>query len=163
MILHLLVFLLTFAFMAAGLAGSILPWLPGAPLILAGALIFAFYNDFALLGRGTLILLCLLTGLSFFLDFLASGIGLKQAGASRWGLLGAILGGLVGLFLGGIAGLILGPILGAVIFEIGRGGKWQNSWPIARGHLLGLLVGTLGKFLIALIMIVIILIKMLSE
>lgn len=162
MILHIFIIGLTFTFMAAGLAGSILPWLPGAPLILAGALMYAFYTDFTTLAAGTLVLLSLLTVLSLLLDFLASVIGVKQAGASRWGLLGALLGGLGGLVVGGIVGLILGPILGAVIFEIARGGRLENSLRIARGHLLGLLVGTLGKFLIALIMIAIFLLRILS-
>jgi uncharacterized protein YqgC (DUF456 family) len=162
MIVHLLIIVLTSAFMAAGLAGSILPWLPGAPLILVGTFLYAFHTDFAAIGAGTLGLFSLLTVLSLFLDFIASVIGVKQAGASRWGLLGALLGGMGGLFVGGIVGLILGPILGAVIFEIARGEKWKNSFRIARGHLLGLLVGTLGKFLIALIMIAIFLVRIIS-
>jgi uncharacterized protein YqgC (DUF456 family) len=162
LILHITIIVLTFGFIAAGLVGSILPMLPGAPLIFAGALIYAFYTDFSAIGGGTLVLLSLLTGLSLFLDFFASLSGVKKAGASRWGMLGAFLGGLVGLFVGGIVGLIFGPIIGAVIFEMAGGGKWASSWRIALGHLLGLLLGTLGKFLLALLMIIIFLVRIMA-
>jgi len=160
--LQVLVVILTAILMLTGLLGSVLPILPGAPLILLGAFIYAWHTDFVVITLGTLIVLLILTLFSQALDYVASVIGAKKFGGSRWGMGGAFLGGIIGLFLGGILGIIIGPFLGALIFELIHGRGMTASFKIGLGTLVGFLGGALGKVVIAMIMIGIFLIKIME-
>jgi len=156
---HLLIIFVTAALMIVGLAGSVLPVIPGSPLILLGAFVYAWYTGFALVTWATLLWLAGLTLLSHFLEFLATAWGVKKYGGSRWAMLGAVAGGIFGTFAAGIAGLVLGPFVGAFLFEIIHSGSAKKSWRSAAGTLIGLLFGTLGKLVLSAVMIGIFLVK----
>jgi len=53
-----IIIMATIALMLIGLIGSVLPFIPGAPLILLGAFIYAWYTDFLVVTWGTLVILC---------------------------------------------------------------------------------------------------------
>ena len=89
---HVMIIILTALLMFAGLIGSVLPILPGPPLIFIGALVYAWHTDFKTITWETIALLLLLTLLSLILDFFASVFGAKKYGASRWGEGGALVG-----------------------------------------------------------------------
>jgi uncharacterized protein YqgC (DUF456 family) len=139
--------------MLAGLAGSVLPILPGPPLILLGAFLYAWYTEFTVISWGALIVLSLLTLFIQAMDYLASMFGAKKFGASSWGMFGAFLGGIIGLFLGGIFGIIIGPFLGAFVLEMLHGKSVQSSVKIGFGTLIGFLASTVGKFVVGITMI----------
>jgi len=116
--------ILTLVVMLVGLAGSVLPGLPGVPLIFLSALVYAYLTDFAFVGVGILLLLGLLALLAFVSDFLATTYGVRRFGASNWGTVGGAVGGIVGalvgaLFLGigAVFGLLLGTIGGVFLGE----------------------------------------------
>ena len=144
---------ITIVLMLVGLAGSVLPMLPGTPLILLGAIMYAWYTNFTVVTWGNIIVLLALMLLSQVLEYLASIMGAKKFGASRWGIAGAFCGGLVGLFLGGIVGIIVGPLLGALLFELFYGKTVKASLQIGLGTVVGFVGGAIGKFIIALTMI----------
>lgn len=152
----------TIALMLIGLIGSALPFVPGSPLILLGAFIYAWYTDFLVVTWGTLVILLLLTVLSQILDYLASILGAKKFGASRWGMSGAFLGGIIGLFSGGILGILIGPFIGALLLEFLHGQDLPASLKIGLGTLVGFLGGAIGKIIIALTMIGIFLVKIIG-
>lgn len=147
--------------MAIGLFGTVLPFIPGSPIIFAGALLYAWYTDFTIISWSTLSLLLVLVVTSQILEYLASLVGAKRYGAGKWGIIGAFVGGLVGLFLGGIFGIIIGPFLGAVIFEMVGGRKMNDSLKIGFGTLVGFIGGAIGKFILGLIMVGIFLMQVL--
>jgi uncharacterized protein len=128
----------------AGIAGSVLPALPGVPLVFLGLLLGAWIDHFQKVGWFTLIVLGLLTLLSFAVDFLATSMGAKRVGASKWAVIGSALGTLAGLFFG-IPGLILGPFLGAVAGELLARRGQRQAVRSGFGAWVGLLVGTAGK------------------
>jgi hypothetical protein len=148
--------------MLIGLIGSVLPFIPGSPLILLGAFIYAWYTDFLVVTWGTLVILLLLTVLSQILDYLASILGAKKFGASRWGMSGAFLGGIIGLFSGGVLGILIGPFIGALLLELLHGQDLPASLKIGLGTLVGFLGGAIGKIIIALTMIGIFLVKIIG-
>ncbi len=152
----------TIALMLIGLIGSALPFVPGSPLILLGAFIYAWYTDFLVVTWGTLVILLLLTVLSQILDYLASILGAKKFGASRWGMSGAFLGGIIGLFSGGILGILIGPFIGALLLEFLHGQDLPASLKIGLGTLVGFLGGAIGKIIIALTMVGIFLVKIIG-
>jgi hypothetical protein len=128
----------------AGLAGAVLPALPGVPLVYGGLMVAAWADDFQRVGWVTLAFLGVLTVASFAIDFAATAMGAKRVGATKYAIVGAALGTLGGLFLG-IPGLILGPFVGAVIGEMLSHGEWRKATQAGLATWMGLLFGTLAK------------------
>jgi uncharacterized protein len=100
--LQSLYYLLAVILVLVGIAGVILPALPGLPLVFAGMLLAAWAGDFQQIGWVTLVVLGLLTLLSVGVDFFATLVGAKRVGASKEALIGAVLGTFAGLFFGPI-------------------------------------------------------------
>jgi hypothetical protein len=140
------------AMVLAGLAGSVLPALPGVPLVFGGLLVAAWADDFQRVGLVTLTLLGLLTLLSFVIDFAATAMGAKRVGATKLAIVGAAVGAIGGLFLG-IPGLILGPFIGAVAGEMISHGKIEQAGKVGIATWVGLLFGTLAKLALVFTMI----------
>src|SRR5581483_12384453 len=106
--MEIVICILAVSLVLIGLAGTILPMLPGVPLVFAGLLLAAWSNRFESVGWPVLAVLALLALLSVLVDFTASSLGAKRVGASRAAILGAGLGAGFGMFLG-LPGLLLGP------------------------------------------------------
>lgn len=100
-----------------GLIGTVLPALPGLPLVYAGMLLAAWAGGFEQVGVLMLVVLGILTLLSLAVDFWATALGAKRVGASRKAIIGAMLGTFAGLFFGPF-GLLLGPFAGALAGEL---------------------------------------------
>jgi uncharacterized protein len=148
----------TIALFAVGLIGTVLPMLPGTTIILAAAIIHRIMlGAEKSVGWKTIVLLVLLTLLSYVFDFLGSYFGAKYFGATKWGALGAVLGALIGLFFG-IIGLFVGPVIGAVAGEFIAGKRMIDAGRAGWGSLLGNLGAMLGRLIIAVAMITIFLI-----
>ena len=145
-------FTLVLLVMLAGLIGSVVPGLPGTPIVLAAAIAHRLY--FGPAGASIWVLVCLggFTLLSIAFDYLAGMFGAKKLGATWRGVLGAVVGGLVGIFFN-LPGIILGPFLGAVLFELAGGRPIKPAARAGLGAMLGLLAGAVGKLAICLAMI----------
>lgn len=153
----LLLYLLAALLVVAGLAGTLLPVLPGAPLVFVGLLVAAWADGFTHVGGWTLAILAMLTLLSLVVDFWATAHGAKRVGASKLAMLGATLGTVVGLFFA-LPGLILGPFIGAVAGELlHQRSLHPNSLGLAgkvgAGTWLGILLGTALKLALAFTML----------
>lgn len=135
-----------------GIAGVILPALPGLPLVFAGMLLAAWAGDFHQIGWVTLVILGLLTLLSVGVDFFATLVGAKRVGASKKALLGAVLGTFAGLFFGPI-GLFAGPFVGALLGELWHGREIGQAAKVGLGTWLGILLGTVLKLGLAFAML----------
>ena len=136
--------LLAAVLVIAGLAGSVLPAMPGVPLVFAGLVIGAWADDFERVSWLTLTLLGLLTLASFAIDFLATALGAQRVGATRLAVVGAMAGTLAGLVFG-IPGLILGPFVGAVAGELVSHGRMPQATRAGLATWVGLLFGTLAR------------------
>lgn len=131
-----------------GFAGTILPALPGLPLMFAGMLLAAWAGDFAQIGGWTIGVLGLMAVLALGIDFIAGLLGAKRVGASRLALLGAAIGTVVGLFFG-LPGLLLGPFVGAVLGELAHTRQAGTAARVGLGTWIGLLLGTVLKLTVA--------------
>lgn len=130
--------------MSLGLLGSLLPGLPGTPLVLLVAVGHRLYFGDTSVSNLVLTLLVLITLFSLAVDYLASVLGAKKLGATWKGLLGAVVGALIGLFFA-LPGIILGTFLGALLFELAGGREFNAAARAGVGAMLGLLVGAIGK------------------
>ncbi len=141
---HELLWVVVALLVAAGAAGTVLPAVPGTPLVFAGLLLAAWIDGFLKVGWFPLTILGLLTVLSLVVDMAATAFGAKRVGASKTAVVGAALGTLVGLFFG-IPGLLVGPFVGAVAGELLVKKDWQQAGRVGVGAWLGFLFGTLTK------------------
>jgi hypothetical protein len=136
------------ALLAAGVAGLVLPVLPGAVLLVAGVVALAWAGDFAILGWGTVAFAGAMGLAITAVDWAASLLGAKAFGASRWAVVGSAVGLVVGLFLG-LPGIILGPAVGALAFEYARNPDFQRALQAGLGAFLGFVAGSVLKVTMA--------------
>jgi uncharacterized protein YqgC (DUF456 family) len=136
----------------AGLAGTLLPLLPGIPLMMAGMLLVAWADGFTRIGGATLLVLAALTVLSLLAEALAAALGAKRVGASRAAVAGAALGALFGFFAG-IIGILVGPFVGAMAGELLARPGATRAVEVGVGAWAGFLIGTVAKVAIAFVML----------
>ncbi len=148
-----LLLITTMLVMLFGLLGSLLPVIPGLPIIWGASLLYAILTGFEDITQSYLITFGLLTVFVLLMDYVAGIYGAKRMGASRWGLVGAVAGMIVGIIVGNLPGFILGPLIGAVAFELLIGRKFKEAMKAGFGTFLGFLAGTVMKLVLSFIMI----------
>jgi uncharacterized protein YqgC (DUF456 family) len=144
--------ILVFVLMAAGVVGTVLPILPGAMLIFAGAVLGAWIDDFARVSGWTLGVLGILAALSIACDFVVASLGAKRLGASPLAISGATLGTFVGVFTG-LWGLLFMPLVGAVVGEFLAMRNLRRAGQVGVATGVGLFVGAVVKIALAFSMI----------
>lgn len=144
--------LLVVLVVVAGLVGTVVPALPGAPLVFAGLFLGAWIEGFEVVGWGTLGILAVLAIVAWIVDFVASAAGARYLGATSRAFWGATIGAIVGIFFG-VVGMLLGPFFGAVIGELSGGSDLVRSGRAGLGAWLGLVVATALKLAICFLMI----------
>jgi uncharacterized protein YqgC (DUF456 family) len=140
------------ALIMAGLAGAIIPALPGIPLIFGGIWLIAALDHYRHLGLWWLIGIAIVGAVGLTFDLLAGALGAKRAGASKQAVAGALFGTVIGLFFG-LPGLLLGPFVGAVLGELASGNSMSRSTQVGFSAWIGLLFGTILKLVASLMMV----------
>jgi uncharacterized protein YqgC (DUF456 family) len=135
-----------------GLAGALVPALPGIPLIMGGIWLIAGVDRYQHLGQWWLLSIGLIGAIGVTLDLLAGALGAKRVGASKQAVWGALVGTFIGLFLG-LPGLLLGPFVGAVVGELTAGNSILRSTHVGVSAWLGLIFGTIIKLVSSLMMV----------
>lgn len=135
-----------------GMAGAVLPTLPGIPMIFGGIWLAAAVDHYRHLGMWWLLIIGVLGSVGVIVDLIASALGARRVGASRLALWGASLGTLIGMFFG-VPGLLFGPFIGALLGELASGNSVLRSAHVGVGTWLGLLFGTLLKLVISFAMV----------
>jgi hypothetical protein len=138
--------------MVAGIAGTVLPALPGTVLILAGIVLGAWIDDFVHVGVLPLAVVTVLAVLAWVLDYVAGLMGAQQVGASRQALVGAAIGTVVGLFMG-LVGVLFMPLVGAAVGEYMARRDQRHALRVGVATWLGILVGMLAKVVLGFMMI----------
>jgi uncharacterized protein len=181
---------ITLVVMLVGLLGSVLPGLPGVPLIFPSALVYAYVTDFEVVGALVLVLLGLFALLAFVVDFVSTAYGARRFGASNWGTAGGAIGGLVGALVGALFfgvgalfGLLAGTIGGVFVGEYlrrrrptpsggeqrrvrsvrGGRGDWRRTSRAAGGVLVGYLVGTVAQGVLGLLSVIVFVVALFVE
>ncbi len=135
-----------------GLAGTVLPLLPGTLLVWAGLLLGAWIDDFTRVSALTVVFITLLAALAWALDFVAGLMGAKRAGAAKLALVGAAAGTVVGIFMG-LVGVLFMPLVGAAIGQYWAQGDQQRAAKVAFATWLGLMLGMVAKVAISFVMV----------
>jgi uncharacterized protein YqgC (DUF456 family) len=148
--------------MLVGLAGCILPMLPGTPLVFIGIYIYAWLTGFTIISRNLIIIFLILTVLSVVIEYISSSIGSKKFGASKLGFIGAFVGATIGVFFAPW-GLIIGPLAGALLGELIVGKKLKEAFRSGTGAVIGFFGGTFLKIVISFAMIAFFTIRLLQN
>lgn len=145
--------LIAVGLMLVGLIGTVVPGIPGLPLVLAGGVLFAVGSGFDVIGPWQLGGFVGLGLLGMALSLVGNLLGARAFGASLFGVIGALVGLFVGFFLAGPIGILIGPLLGAVLAELARGRELREALRSGVGALLGYVFGTLAELAIALVLV----------
>ncbi|MCK3683446.1 DUF456 domain-containing protein [Maribellus sp. YY47] len=142
-------FLLVFLgalFMIAGIAGCVLPVIPGPPLSYIGLLLLHFTSRYQF-STTFLIIWGIVTVVVYVVDYFIPVWGTKRFGGSKRGVWGSLIGLVIGLFFFPPFGIIIGPFLGAVIGELTAGKDHGSALKSGFGSFMGFLLGTLLKLI----------------
>jgi uncharacterized protein YqgC (DUF456 family) len=135
-----------------GIVGTVLPALPGLPLVFAGMLLASWVSGFEKVGGVALVVLGLLTVLSMGIDFAATAMGAKRVGASKLAIIGSVIGTFAGLAFG-LVGVFVGPFVGALVGELIHTRQLSQATKVGVGTWIGIVVGTVLKFGLAFAMV----------
>jgi len=152
--MDILLWLLAGLLVGMGMAGTLLPLLPGLPLVFAGLLLAAWIGGSERVGWPVLLALGLLTMLSLAIDALAASLGARRVGAGRAAILGAALGTLVGLFFG-LPGMLIGPFAGAALGQFLLRRDLAEAGRVGLAAWVGFLLGSAAKLALGLLMLAI--------
>lgn len=136
----------------AGVIGTVLPALPGPPLVLLGVLLAAWIDRFAKIPGYVCAIISALALIAMAIDWIAGAMGAKRMGASRLALIGATLGAILGV-LSGFWGLLFMPLIGAAVGEFIARQDLLRAGQVGVATWLGMLVGTVVKLAIVAMMI----------
>lgn len=156
--MDIILLILGFVLMIAGILGSILPILPGIPLSWTGLLILhltvAVPMDFIFLG-----ITLIVTIIIFLMQYLIPAAGTKYFGGSRRGMVGATIGLVVGIFIPIPLGILIGSFLGAFIGEISNRSTSKTALRAAFGSFIGFMASTFMEFFVSGIFLILFLYK----
>ncbi len=144
--------ILSVALMLLGLAGTVLPALPGTVLVLAGIVLGAWIDDFQRVGGGMLTVIGVVAVLAWVLDYVAGLLGAKKAGASKQAIIGAAVGTVAGIFMG-LVGVLFMPLVGAAVGEYLAMKDERRALKVGVATWLGIMAGLLAKVVLAFVMI----------
>ena len=151
--MHTLIIIVVILLLLAGMAGTVVPFIPGIPLVFIGIAAYGWYDNFQTIDAQYLIVLACLTLLSVFMDYLSTMLGAKYFGSTKQGTWGALLGTVIGLFLFPPIGIIAGPFVGAIIGESMAGKDSRAALKVALGTVAGLFTGMLFNVILAIGMV----------
>ncbi len=135
-----------------GVAGTVLPALPGTALVLAGIVLAAWIDDFTRVGATTIAIVSVLAVLSWVLDYVAGLLGARKVGASPMAIAGAAIGTVVGLFMG-LVGVLFMPLVGAALGEFLEMRDHRRAVSVGVATWIGILVGLVAKVVLAFMMV----------
>jgi uncharacterized protein len=150
--MDMLWWVLAVTLIVVGVAGAVLPALPGPILVLAGVALAAWIDGFTRVGMAAVAIVAVLAVMAWILDYAAGMLGAKKVGASKEALWGATIGTVLGLFAGFIGVLFL-PLVGAAIGEYVARRDQMHAMKVGVATWLGILAGLAAKVVIVFMMV----------
>jgi uncharacterized protein YqgC (DUF456 family) len=155
-------FILALIMMLVGLAGVLMPFVPGVELMWLAVLGYAIVEGFAAIDPLAFAVLTILGLAGATSDLWLSLLGARISGASvsstLFSILGAVIGGIIGFFVGGIGafpGMVIGSALGVFLNEYRLRREWKGSGKAALGAVIGFTVSVVVQLVIGMAMLVI--------
>lgn len=144
--------LLSIALIVLGLAGTVLPALPGTLFVLMGIVLGAWIDDFTRVGWAAITSVTVIAVVAWVLDYVAGLLGARRAGASRQAVIGAAIGTVAGIFMG-LVGVLFMPLVGAAIGEFIARRDQARAMRVGVATWVGIMLGMLAKVVLAFVMV----------
>ena len=129
-------------FAMVGLAGCILPVIPGPPFSFLALIILSWAKDWEPFSSTFLIIMAILTILVTILDYIIPASGAKKYGASKLAVWGSIIGMLIGVFFFPPLGIFIGGFIGALAGELLTTKKAKKALRAGWGVFIGIMLST---------------------
>jgi len=136
--------ILAIILLLAGLAGAILPVIPG-PVISFLGLLSVYFLSTKPLEDSFMVTFGIITVAVTAIDQVVPILGTKKMGGSKYGVNGSIVGLIIGIFFFPPIGLIVGPFMGAIVGEMISGKDFNQATRAGFGSFVGFLSGTVLK------------------
>ena len=151
--MELLLVIIAFVLLVAGLLGAVLPVLPGPPLSFFGLLLLR-WSDFAEFTFVFLLVWAIIAAAVTIMDYFLPSLLAKQFGGSRAAVIGSFLGLLAGIFFFPPWGLVFGSFIGAFVGELIHSNvNGAKAFKVALGAFLAFIVGSGAKLLVSFMML----------
>lgn len=137
--------------MLPGIAGVVLPVIPGLPYMFIVALVFGIVDGFRHLSALELGGLFFIVLASVAVDFFSGVLGAKYGGAARRSIFLGFLGLIVGMIVFPPFGGIIGMFLAVLLSEITGSQDQRRAFRAATGSVIGYVAGTILSLILALI------------
>lgn len=137
--------LLVALLMAVGLAGVVMPFVPGLPIIWGAALLYGILTGFGGVGLAAMIAITLLVLVGMAASIVLPERAGAAAGVSRRTRLLAGLLGLVGFFVIPVIGFVIGACLGVLLVQYQETEDWQNAVTTTIAVLKGFGIGLIAE------------------
>ncbi len=144
--------ILSICLVVVGVWGTIIPVLPGIALIFSGYWVWGIASGWKDYSTTTVVMMGLITLISYVLDYYAGALGAKKYGASKGGVWGSIIGAVLGFIFLSLPGLVLGPFVGAIVGELMVGRSHTDALRAGWGAFIGFLAGSLMRIIIGVVM-----------
>jgi len=147
--MEILLIILAFILLIAGLLGAVVPILPGPPLSYVG-LLLVHWSGFGTFSTAFLWLWAGIAVVVTVMDYFLPSLLAKQFGGSRAAAIGSFLGLLIGIFFFPPWGMIVGPFLGAMAGELVHNrANGAKAFTVALGAFLAFIVGSGAKLIVS--------------
>ncbi len=132
-----LLIVLGFLSIIAGIIGCVLPIIPGPILSYCGLIIVSLAYKWELFNVRFLVVMGVITAAVTTLDYVLPLISAKKFGASKYSIWGSLFGMIIGVILFPPFGLLIGAFIGAVLGELIFNMDTRKSLKAGIGALIG--------------------------
>lgn len=139
--------------MLIGMAGVVIPGLPGVGLIYLGILFYGIATGFTTISFTTVVVLGIISVLALLTNYAGSAFGSRYGGGKKWAVIGTAFGAIIGATIGPL-GIFLGAFLGALIGAFTEGASHQQALKVAVYSVFGILGSVVVQFLLAIVLII---------
>lgn len=137
---------------AVGLAGTVVPVLPGLVLVAGATLVYGLVEGFGAVGTVAFVLIVAVGIAGTVAGFVIPQRSASAGGAPRTSILLGAAGAVAGFFLVPIVGVPLGGVLGIYVAERARTGEHDAAWRTTYATVRGFGVATLVQLGAGLVM-----------
>ena len=132
--------------MAVGLVGTLLPLLPGLPIIWVAALVYGLLTDFGTAGWVAFGLITVLLVAGMVAGVVLPHRRVSAGGAPMTTVAAGVGLGIIGFFVIPVIGLPLGAVVGVLPAERARTQDWDVAWTSTKNLLVGFGIGVAVEF-----------------
>lgn len=144
------IWIITLLLFFLGVAGTIIPGLPGLALVFAGVLFYAWITQFATISTTTVVVIGVVALLAGLAEWYGSAVVAGLSGGRTKVLMGTIAGSVIGLLVASAPGMLLGAFIGAFVGALAEGKDITTAGKVAALSIVGLLGAKALQVIVAL-------------